>query len=586
MKAKPFCLTMLGMGLAVVLMSACSLKSPAPGGQQVVSGGAPASAGNGVAGGVAWTDQGGQWGDDARNHFYAQDQGSELIPLAWVRALKQSNNHPFLEDSLSRYGYLPNPDRKYNPEGLPVGFTAATRKGVKNLGLTCAACHTRQIEANGVAYRIDGGPAMVDVQSFLKDIDVGVGKLVQDESAFSAFSGEVLGPSASTAQKSALLKNVKDWYSRYHTITSLSLPTSPWGPSRLDAVSMIFNRVSGLDIGTTPDHMIRDNIKPADAPVRYPFIWNAAIQDQTQWTGFADNGNDILALARNLGEVYGVFANFHPEKKTVPVLGKVIDFNRDNSANFEGLQALEGMVRKMGPPKWPWAVDQALADKGKPIYDKECGTGCHEIKTGKQRHIDLTQKTWLTPIQDVGTDNRVYSVLARNVDTGVMSGAFLLSDQKKPDSLKPVDNAAKLLKAVVGGGIIEHYTPIKITGTDFSWLKGASMEKPASVKNYPNESRVLQGIWATAPYLHNGSVASLAELLKPAALRAKSFEVGPAYDPVNIGLAADQPRFGHFVYQTTDCNVRDSGNSRCGHEFGVDLSDADKKALLEYMKTL
>jgi hypothetical protein len=95
----------------------------------------------------------------------------------------------------------------------------------------------------------------------------------------------------------------------------------------------------------------------------------------------------------------------------------------------------------------------------------------------------------------------------------------------------------------------------------------------------------MQGIWAAAPYLHNGSVPTLAELLKPAAERVKAFKIGPAYDTVNIGLAVEQTQF-NYTLTTTDCSDRNSGNSRCGHEFGTQLSAEEKKALLEYLKTL
>ena len=95
----------------------------------------------------------------------------------------------------------------------------------------------------------------------------------------------------------------------------------------------------------------------------------------------------------------------------------------------------------------------------------------------------------------------------------------------------------------------------------------------------------MQGIWAAAPYLHNGSVPTLAELLKPASERVKAFKVGPAYDTVNVGLAVEQTQF-NYTLTTTDCSDRNSGNSRCGHEFGTQLSDQEKKALLEYLKTL
>src|SRR5215207_5235008 len=59
------------------------------------------------------------WTATARADFYTRDQGSRIIPLAWIRALKQPNGELFLADSLARYGYLPNPD---NIDGLPVGF--------------------------------------------------------------------------------------------------------------------------------------------------------------------------------------------------------------------------------------------------------------------------------------------------------------------------------------------------------------------------------------------------------------------------------------------------------------------------------
>ncbi len=94
------------------------------------------------------------------------------------------------------------------------------------------------------------------------------------------------------------------------------------------------------------------------------------------------------------------------------------------------------------------------------------------------------------------------------------------------------------------------------------------------------ESRVLEGIWAAAPYLHNGSVPTLAELLKPASERVTSFKVGRNYDIKNIGLATTQP-LGSTVLETSGL-----GNSKDGHEYGTALSASEKEALLEYLKTL
>lgn len=254
----------------------------------------------------------------------------------------------------------------------------------------------------------------------------------------------------------------------------------------------------------------------------------------------------------------------------------------------------------MPPPKWPWAIDQALADKGKAIYARKTEDGgcaeCHGITPGKTRFLD--QKTWNTPILDVGTDSREYEVLSRTVKTGVLEGAkipFLAAP------LKPVDTAFNVLGTAVLGSILQHYVPVLMKVEDVAQaiglkspfppetesLKEAYIAPTTSEENpsYAYESRVLEGIWAAAPYLHNGSVPTLAELLKPAAERVSSFKIGPAYDIVNVGLATEQTKFD-YTLQTTDCSDRNSGNSRCGHEYGTALSPDEKKALLEYLKTL
>jgi hypothetical protein len=80
----------------------------------------------------------------------------------------------------------------------------------------------------------------------------------------------------------------------------------------------------------------------------------------------------------------------------------------------------------------------------------------------------------------------------------------------------------------------------------------------------------MQGIWAAPPYLHNGSVPTLAEPLRPASERVKAFKIGANYDIVNVGLAVEQTQFD-YTLSTTDCSDRNSGNSRCGHGFGTQL---------------
>ena len=98
------------------------------------------------------------------------------------------------------------------------------------------------------------------------------------------------------------------------------------------------------------------------------------------------------------------------------------------------------------------------------------------------------------------------------------------------------------------------------------------------------ESRVSR-LWATAPYLHNGSVPNLWELLTPAKDRKSSFMAGSRlFDPKNVGYVTDQSPFktGTFVADPANAN----GNGNGGHEYGTALTPAERWAIIEYLKTL
>jgi hypothetical protein len=539
-------------------------------------------------------DQGSKWNNKTRDEFYSQDQGSRLIPLKWIKALKQPNGEPFLAANLDRYGYLPNPA---SPAGLPIGFTTNVGNNTTYLGMNCAACHTRQIDVAGTSYRIDGGPAITELQTFQTDLDTAVNTVLSDDAAFDQFAIAVLGGAPTPAAKQKLHDDLAAWFLPFHAITSSLPAASPWGPVRADCITLIFNRVSGLDIGPPPTYMIPENIKLADVPVRYPFLWNAWIQDFTQWPGFAPNGNKLFGLSRNVGEVIGVFAEFHPFKDPSKLLK--VNYSRNNSANFHGLNKLEDLITKLGPPKWPWPLNQALVAKGAVLYkkkDAEHGNqsceDCHGIVKGKFRSV--FHRTWATPIMDVGTDSREINLLDSQVLTGVLEGASILGIVSTP--LKRVDSAKSVLVLSVAGSILQNYFTLGLKVSESGQLSETGQRNAAAAANaspgtgsaigsFPYESRVMQGIWAAAPYLHNGSVPTLTELLTPDAQRVSEFMVGPAYDIEKVGLAAQQTKF-NYTLKTTDCADRNSGNSRCGHNFGTSFSAEDKKALLEYLKSL
>lgn len=566
---------------------------------------------------IVYIDQGTNWNATTRTLYYTQDQGSRLIALSWMRALKQPDGTSFLADGLKRYGYLP---MEGPTQGLPLGFPVTGSAPQQMVGMTCSACHTREISVSGTRYRIDGGPALVDFHGLMVDLNTAAQAVATNAAAFDSFAKEVLGTQYQDPNSLSWLKTEFTlWAQRFDAIVKNGVPHENWGVGRLDAVGMIFNRLTGLDIGPPPSNLLVSNLKPADAPVRYPFLWNASIQDMTQWPGFAENGSDILALARNVGEVYGVFGEFAPKKERWSLLG--YDYLAGNSVNFSGLSTLEGLIKKMGPPKFPFPVNQELAEKGKVVFNQSGNNGCadcHGIKPGQQR---LLNSTWATPILDVGTDSRQYDILNWTAATGVMEGARIPFAH---DTLGKTAPSLDILTVGVANSILQYYgsklfdlredaqtllaaaptslgdmadlPEARLPGTlqelklAFPKSRGENQQvksAPAAngSTNFKYESRVIQGIWATAPYLHNGSVPTLEDLLKPAAQRPTQFAVGRDYDVKKVGLAATQTGLSSTTV-TTGCDQRNSGNSRCGHEFGTTLSDSDKQALLEYLKTL
>ena len=201
---------------------------------------------------------------------------------------------------------------------------------------------------------------------------------------------------------------------------------------------------------------------------------------------------------------------------------------KDKAGFLAQIDWLKDYLRNKPPPNYPFALDGAKATAGKAIFDQQCAT-CHASdRTGTP-----------LPLADVGTNRD-------RIDT--WGKDFAVAANK-----------------VVGGMGIER--------------KGL-VEAPLIGYNV----QYLDGIWLRAPYLHNGSVPTLRDLLEPIDRRPKVFYRGyDLYDPVRGGFVstgADAEREGTKF----DVSQRGSGNG--GHTFGVTLPDTDKDALVEYLKTL
>ena len=107
-----------------------------------------------------------------RDTFYTTSQGSRIMPYAWFKALRRLDaNEPFAADRLQQYGYLSRPE-----SNLPIGFVIDGDAASGMIGMTCAACHTAQLEymkdGKTHALRIDGAPTNADFQAFVTDLAV------------------------------------------------------------------------------------------------------------------------------------------------------------------------------------------------------------------------------------------------------------------------------------------------------------------------------------------------------------------------------------------------------------------------------
>jgi hypothetical protein len=148
-------------------------------------------------------------------------------------------------------------------------------------------------------------------------------------------------------------------------------------------------------------------------------------------------------------------------------------------------------------------------------------------------------------------------------------------------TLGPVEPGTKVGPVVAAGVALGHplqaLQAIKAGMRRYHRARKAQPFDPLSYK-----ARSLNGIWATAPYLHNGSVPNLWQLLQPVSGRDNVFYVGSyEFDPKHVGFLSTAETNG-FRF-----DAQLPGNSNAGHEYGThELTDEQKWELIEYLKTL
>jgi hypothetical protein len=325
------------------------------------------------------------WTDDQRLHFHHTAQGTRLVPYEWFMALEQPCWSLFQCDLfasktyLARFGFLSSQTAsKLNPDGLPIGFARQEdfydpekKKAYPVVGLTCAACHTGELHYGKYAVQVDGAPAMIEVTEFQKALGLAVGLTKLIPFRYGRFEKRVLGPNASEEQKADLKKRFEKFlddaqFELKNTKPGTGIYDNEAGFDRTDALTRIGNQVFAVDMKNAA------NFAPANAPVRFPQIWDAS---WFTWVQYNSSISD--PLVRNVGESLGVRA-------TVKFDGAdAQDFA--NSVSIEGLKELEGLLsgpapyQGLRPPNWP-SVFPALNEKkiarGAELYGSICQS-CH-----------------------------------------------------------------------------------------------------------------------------------------------------------------------------------------------------------------
>ncbi|WP_095133068.1 di-heme-cytochrome C peroxidase [Pseudomonas sp. Irchel s3h14] len=580
---------LLGLGLAVVLYYVANPKLPAWSPVQQVH----------------YLEQ---WSASDREIYYFTPQGTQVKGLRydWFKALELpfSQQRFAAPEYLARFGFLIDPSQRptpNNPGNLPVGFARHQNPGSQDefLDITCAACHTGELRFNGQAVRIDGGSAQHVLPSSVPTLRGGsfgqalVASLTStyyNPWKFERFARNVLGQDYD-ARHQQLRKDVKVSLDTFLKVawndTHRGLYPTEEGPGRTDA----FGRIANASFG---DAISPANYRVANAPVDYPQLWDMWTFDWVQWNGSAQQ-----PMARNIGEALGVGAtlNFF-DANGQPLKG---DARYPSSVRLRDLHLIEQTLQRLKPPAWPeellGAIDKTQAAKGRELFTENCA-GCH-VPRSVQSDGRWVQHLKMLPVEFIGTDpgaaNNIadhrFDLTALQWDPAELAQ---LDVQLQPTPTESLDlsklSSAKGLAYITAFVGNRAYREANIPAAERPDMDGFGL--PIGVRELrAYKARPLAGIWATAPFLHNGSVPSIYQLLSPQDERTTTFYKGTfEYDPRHLGYRTEAFTNG-FMFDT-----RITGNHNSGHEFragkrgdgviGRLLQPEERWALLEYLKVL
>ncbi len=510
------------------------------------------------------------WDKSDQIRFYTTNQGSQIAPYELIKHLEMplSTDKFFARANFDRWRFLPlekadrdqDSDIDKDVQDWPLGFVINTTSSGREawhgnwLGVTCAACHTAQIEYQGKKMRVDGAPTMADLNQFLWDLQAAFKATYEDglkngdkfKRYAKNFSGE--WDKALLERLGRVVTDGEMWHHRNDP------PTSP-GYARFDAVGLIFNQLIFMS-GSEPVGVSKN-----DAPVSFPFIWDTSHHNQTQWNGVAPD----IPMVRNITQGIGAFAKYDPHAGV---------FEEPSTIPLSNQRKLQRLVHKLRSPAWPedilGVIDREKAERGRVVFEKKCAS-CHADQKREEplKYLRVT----MTPVDKVKTDGN----LVANADHRELQRPDGTHKTRVADA-----TADTVTDIVISGSHPTEFFPFvwESISAFFRWGWGFDFGRDEFGDRY--KARPLDGIWATAPYLHNGSVPNLYQLLVSKA--RQPFYVGSRqFDPKHVGFIEDD-KSGTWLDTGT------SGNLNTGHDaftYGGELDlEQEVWPLIEYMKML
>jgi hypothetical protein len=479
---------------------------------------------------------------------------------------------------LDRFGFIPPDPGREKAAPLPVGFARGepmidpstgerwlnpqTGKVTTAIGLTCAACHTGRLTYRESELYIDGAGALADVRRLNTAVAVSLIYTKYVPFRFDRFVKRLLGEDASEdakAQTRAKLDSViaeVKWIQQIEA--SFGAANRIEGYGRLGALSRGGNLLFGVGLNNNVNQVAISD------PVHYPHIWWSSWFDWVQY-----DSSLAQPMVRNVLEALGVGAAVNLVGSNSPLFTSTVDVKAlfELETLLAGKQPVSGeRYTGLRAPRWPEdilpPIDRELASKGAPLYKELC-EGCHLPPLGTAEFFSgpFWQDSDLKPgarflalktfgLGEIGTDPARAEIMAKRKvalpkELGIETDDFPLA-------------LGELLEKTVNRWYDSQTPPTpQATRDEMNGYRRGGARHPLAYK-----ARPLDGIWATAPYLHNGSVPNLYALVSPVAERPAYFTLGHReFDPEKVGLRYDWLDGGTLI----DTSLR--GNWNSGHEF-------------------